>query len=169
MVVLWRLGLGRWVNLWPRVGGQVMVLVNVGRRTGLRRRTPLNYAIVDGDVYCTAGFGRISDWYKNVAKNPEVEVWLPEGWWAGTATDVSDSQSGLALLRQVLVGSGIASHLAGIHPRSVSDAELSRLTSEYRVLRIQRTEQLSRPGGPGDLMWVWPVATLVLGVLLALR
>jgi hypothetical protein len=56
MVAMWRLGLGRWVNVWPVGSGRIFVLGHTGRRTGSRRWTPLNYAIVDGELYCTAGF-----------------------------------------------------------------------------------------------------------------
>ena len=63
MLTLWRLGLGGWVNLWPSVVGRIMVVVHRGRKTGKRYQTPVNYAIVDGELYCVAGFGGISDWY----------------------------------------------------------------------------------------------------------
>ncbi|MBK7622453.1 MAG: hypothetical protein IPJ14_07245 [Kineosporiaceae bacterium] len=44
MVMMWRLGLGRLVNVWPRGSGRMLVLGDTGRRSGLRRWTPLNYA-----------------------------------------------------------------------------------------------------------------------------
>jgi deazaflavin-dependent oxidoreductase (nitroreductase family) len=168
MLVLWRLGLGGWVNGWPSVGGRILVLTHVGRRTGIRRRTPLNYAIVDGDVYCTAGFGSGSDWYRNVLANPEVEIWLPDGWWAGTASDLSDSESRIELLRKVLIGSGFAAWLAGIRPRTDPDEKLAASTAAYRLLRIRRSHGLTGRGGPGDLAWVWPLATVVLLAILLL-
>ena len=162
MLGLWRLELGGWVNVWPGVVGRIMVLVHVGRRTGLRRRTPLNYATKGDRVFCIAGFGAISDWYRNVQQSPEVEVWLPDGWWAGVASDVSESESRLRLLREVLIASGFASHLAGIRPRSISDADLDEATKDYRVLEIRRIRALTGPEGPGDLAWIWPAATFVL-------
>ena len=61
MLLMWRLGLGRWINLWPEVGGRIMVITHTGRKTGMRRRTPVNYTIANGDIYCTAGFGGVSD------------------------------------------------------------------------------------------------------------
>ena len=81
MVFMFRLGLGRWLQFWPRVTGQILVLTHTGRKTGLTRRTPLNFAFVDGDLYVLAGFGSVSDWYRNVKARPQVEVWLPGGWW----------------------------------------------------------------------------------------
>jgi hypothetical protein len=61
MLLLWRLGLGSWGN-GTSFGGSYLVIKHTGRKTGLTRHTPLNYAIVDGEIYCTAGFGRVSDW-----------------------------------------------------------------------------------------------------------
>lgn len=162
MLPMWRLGLGPWVNAWPEVGGQIMVITHTGRKTGIRRRTPVNYAIVDGDIYCTAGFGPTSDWYRNIMANPEVEVWLPDGWWAGVAEDISDSEARLPLLRQVLIGSGFAARLAGINPITMTDEELDAATAHYPLIHIRRTEARTGPGGPGDLAWVWPLATMIL-------
>ena len=98
MLLHWRLGLGPYANR-RELSGQIMVLVHVGRKTGRVRRTPVNYAIVDGDVFCTAGFGQVTDWYRNLLANPQVELWLPHGWWAGVAEDVSDSPKRLFWLR----------------------------------------------------------------------
>ncbi|MDJ0792587.1 MAG: hypothetical protein QNJ71_11890, partial [Acidimicrobiia bacterium] len=43
MVLMWRLGLGRWAESWPAVGGRILVLEHVGRSSGRRYRTPLNF------------------------------------------------------------------------------------------------------------------------------
>ncbi len=161
MLMLFRLGLGSYGN-GTRWGGWIMVLGQRGRKSGLLRRTPLNYAVVDEDVYCLAGFGDKADWYRNVMANPEVELWLVEGRWSGVAEDVSDDPQRLSLLRRVLVASGFASYAAGIDPIKVDDATLDALTKTYRLVRIQRAEALTGPGGPGDLAWVWPLATLAL-------
>lgn len=162
MLLLWRLGLGGWLNAWPPVGGRIMVLSHRGRRTGLRHRTPLNYAIIDGAVYCLAGFGPGSDWYRNLMATPQIELWLPDGWWAGQAEDVSDAPDRLPLLRQVLVASGFAARVAGIDPTSMSDEALAAATADYRLIRIRRAEARTGPGGPGDLAWVWPAIVFLL-------
>ncbi|HSQ28029.1 MAG TPA: nitroreductase family deazaflavin-dependent oxidoreductase [Anaerolineales bacterium] len=167
MLLLFRLGLGSYGN-GTRWGGWIMVLSQRGRKTGLLRRTPLNYALVDGDVYCLAGFGAQADWYRNILANPEVEVWLVEGRWAGIAEDVSDHPQRLELLRKVLVASGFASYAAGIDPIKLDDESLDTLTQNYRLVRIRRKEARTGPGGPGDLAWVWPLATFIL-LPLALR
>jgi deazaflavin-dependent oxidoreductase (nitroreductase family) len=165
MVLMWRLGLGALGNR-PEVGGSIMVIIHTGRKTGIRRRTPVNYAIVADEIYCTAGFGHISDWYRNIITNPDVEIWLPDGWRAGVAEDVSDSDARLPLLRQVLIGSGFAARVAGINPHTMTDEELAKATTDYRLIRITRAEGRTGPGGPGDLAWVWPMMTLLLLLLL---
>lgn len=161
MLLLFRLGLGSYGN-GTRWGGWIMVLSQRGRKTGLLRRTPLNYAFVNGDVYCLAGFGAQADWYRNILATPEVEVWLLDGRWAGIAEDVSDHPQRLELLRKVLVASGFASYAAGIDPLKLDDESLDALTQNYCLVRIRRKDALTGPGGPGDLAWVWPLATFIL-------
>lgn len=167
MVLLFRLGLGGWGN-GPRTS-QVMVLVHRGRKSGLLRRTPVNYAIVDDLIYCVAAYGSGADWYRNVLADPRVEVWLPDGWYTGEAEEVSpDDPQRNARVRQVLIAGGFAAPLfAGVNPKTIDDEKLAELSAPYRVIRIYPSEACTGPGGPGDLAWVWPAATFVLlGLLL---
>lgn len=160
MILFWRLGLGPWVNAAPHTGGQIMVLTHTGRKSGRTYRQPLNYAFVDNELYCVAGFGAGSDWYKNILVDPRVQVWLPDGWWDGIARDVSDAPNRVQLVRAVLIGSGFAAPAAGIHPTRMSDAELATATQAYRLIHLQRVAPRTGRGGPGDLAWVWQVATV---------
>lgn len=162
MLTMWRLGLGIWFKVWPEISGSVMVLTHIGRKTGIKRYQPLNYAIVDDDIYCVAAFGSISDWYRNIKADPNVEVWLPDGWWAGVAKDVSDSPERIQLVRQVMIGSGFAAYAAGLNPRTMTDEVLDAESQKYRLLRIHRTAPRTGPGGPGELGWVWQLTTMIL-------
>lgn len=165
MIWLWRLGFRRWINIWPGVIGRIMVLTHKGRKTGVWRRTPVNYARIGDNLYCTAGFGRHTDWYRNILANPGVEVWLPDSWWAGVAEDISDDKERIPLLREVLIASGFAAPMFGVDPRVMEDEEFSVATSDYRLMRIRLTQPLSGPGSPGDLAWVWVPVGLVGGVV----
>jgi deazaflavin-dependent oxidoreductase (nitroreductase family) len=162
MVFLWRLGLGREINIWPQGTGRIMVITHTGRRSGRRLQNPVNYTILNGDVYCTAGFGAKSDWYRNLRAHQEVEVWLPDSWYQGIAEDVTGCPGSTAILREVLIASGFAARLEGIDPRLIGDEELERVTADYRLVKIHLTQPRTGAGGPGDLAWVWPLATLVL-------
>jgi deazaflavin-dependent oxidoreductase (nitroreductase family) len=77
MVPIFRLGLG------PIFGnpfsGHIMVLKMVWRKTGKLRYTHVNYTLENGGIYCLAGFGRISDWYRNLKASRDVEVILQTG------------------------------------------------------------------------------------------
>lgn len=169
MLLLWRLGLAQWLNLWPAGTGRYMVITHTGRKTGLRRQTPVNYTTVEGIIYCAAGFGPASDWYRNVIANPKVEIWLPDGWWEGQAEEVTGSQESISILRKVIVDSGFAGRAAGLDPYGMTDEELARKTASYRLVRIRRTNPRTGPGGPGDLAWVWPLATLILLPLVLIK
>jgi deazaflavin-dependent oxidoreductase (nitroreductase family) len=161
MLLLWRLGLGRWFNFWPEVTGKVLVITHKGRKSGTTYRTPVNYTTVDGDVYCTAAMGDDTDWYLNIMENPEVEIWMPDGWWSGVAEDISSSENRTALLRKVLIGSGFAAYLFGVNPNMPVE-KLENLTAEYRLVRLHRQEARTGSDGPGDLSWIWPLATFIL-------
>lgn len=161
MVVMWRLGLGSFMR-WRWLSGQIMVITHVGRKSGLRHRTPVNFALHEGYVYCTAGFGQVSDWYRNIQTNPAVELWMPEGWWQATGEDVSETEEAPDRLSDVLVASGFAAYLFGVNPAQYTQDDLKKLLKTYRVVRFKRTGACTGPGGPGDLAWIWPVATLTL-------
>lgn len=169
MVLFFRLGLGNMGNR-PETS-QVMVLSHRGRKSGLLRRTPVNFAVVDGDIYCTAAFGSRADWYRNIQADPNVELWLPNARYAGVAEEVpGDDPRRNDLMRAVLIASGFAAPLfAGVNPKSISEQRLAELSADYRLIRIRRTAQLAGPGGPGDLVWVWPLTAAVLLVLLMLK
>ncbi|MCP4167000.1 MAG: nitroreductase family deazaflavin-dependent oxidoreductase [Chloroflexi bacterium] len=159
ILLVFRLGLGKYGNQ-PETS-QVMVLVHTGRKSGLQRRTPINYAIVDNEVYCTAAFGHRADWYRNIMANPEVELWLNDSWWAGVAEEVpQDDPRHNEIMREVLIASGFAApFFAGLNPKSASDEELAEVSAGYRLIRLRRSVARTGPGGPGDLAWVWPATT----------
>jgi hypothetical protein len=95
-----------------------------------------------------------------------VEVWLPDGRWVGKAEDVSEVENGPFLLRQVIVASGFAGPLFGVNPKQLNDDDFAQHLESYRLIRIQRTNAVTGPGGPGDLAWIWPLSTIVLVLFL---
>lgn len=137
MVWMWKIGMGKWINIWPAVVGRIMVIKHRGRKSGKEYLTPVNYTIVEGEIYCTAGFGAFSDWYRNILVKPEIELWLPEGKLKAHAEDISDSQERLFLLRQVLIAAGFAAPLFGINPKKVNDEQLDALSKDYRLIHFK--------------------------------
>jgi len=139
MILMWKARMGRLINIWPAVIGRIMVIKHVGRKSGLERLAPVNYAIVDGEIYCLAGFGSRTHWYRNIMDLPDVELWLPDGKFPARAEDVSDSPKRLLLIREILIASGFAaSTFGGINPRKTDDAALQELTAKYRLVHFAR-------------------------------
>ena len=136
MVFMWKIGMGRLINIWPAVIGRIMVIKHRGRKSGKEYLTPLNYAIVDGEIYCTAGFGSVSDWHRNMLANPEIELWLPEGKCKAHAEDISDSPKRLLLLRQVIIASGFAGPLFGVNQKKLNDEQFDAVTKDYRLIQF---------------------------------
>lgn len=136
MVFMWKIGLGKAINIWPAGFGRIMVIQHRGRKSGKEYLTPVNYAMVDGEIYCTAGFGSVSDWYRNMLANPNIELWLPEGKHKARAEDISDSPKRLSLLRQVIIASGFAGSLFGINPKKLNDEQLESVSKEYRLIHF---------------------------------
>jgi deazaflavin-dependent oxidoreductase (nitroreductase family) len=161
-ILMWRMGMGRWLSMFPSTTGTYLVLTHYGRKSGRKYRTPVNFASFNGDVYITAGFGSISDWYQNIIANPQVEVWLPDGWYVATASDVKVDQETLPILRKILVNSGFAAPMMGIQPNRLSDDELLELCKDYRLVHIQRSAPRTGNDGPGDLVWMWPLFMFLL-------
>ena len=139
MILMWRLGMGRMINILPPVIGRIMVIKHHGRKSGKEYFTPVNYAIVDDEIYCTAGFGSISDWYKNILVNPNIELWLPGAKPKARAEDISDSPNRLPLLRQVIIASGFAGPLFGVNPKKLTDEQLDAVSKEYRLVHFRFT------------------------------
>jgi deazaflavin-dependent oxidoreductase (nitroreductase family) len=155
MVLLWRLGLGRLADVWPHGFGRLLVIEHTGRRSGTRYLTPVDYTNVGDDLYCIAAFGEASDWYLNLLAAPHTAVWLPDGRWEVSVADVSDDPQRVDLIRRVLIDSGFAAHLFGLHPHRISDEDLAEATAMCRLLRIRPLRRRKAPNGPGDLTWVW--------------
>ncbi len=137
MLFMWRIGMGPMINFWPAVVGRIMVVTTTGRKSGVKRQTPANYALVDGDVYCITM--PITDWYRNIKADPHVEVWLPDGHWPATAEEIPNDAASLPILRQVLIASGFAASAFGdVNPRKLCDAELAEKCRDYHLFRMRR-------------------------------
>jgi hypothetical protein len=167
MVPLFRLGLGPFVG--NPITGYIMVLRTTGRVSGKRRYAPVNYAILEGNLYCMAGFGEGTDWFRNLQECPNIEILTPSGPLAGVAEDASNSEEYLLVVRQLLKNSGFAGFLAGFNPYSLSDTELREKTIEYPLIRIRPTGIGSGAGDAGGWLWVLVLVVLIIVMWLVIR
>jgi len=170
MVPLFRLGLGPFFG--NPFSGYIMVLKVIGRKTGKLRYAPINYAIHTGRVYCVAGFGHGSDWFRNLQANPAIEAILPGGSIAGHATEITDLDFKTSLIRKILQNAGFAGFFEGYNPFRISDADLARKTAGMPLISIQPDGLGSGASDPAGWAWIWaPFCTLllILAVWLILR
>ncbi len=155
MIGMWRLGMGRLINISPARLGRILLLGTTGRKSGKTRYTPLNYSPGDNEVVVLSGFGEGAHWLRNVEANPAVEVWLPDGRWTGRATLVKDEPERVRRIRDVLLQSGFAAEtFAGVNPRTASDDEIQAHLPREVVVRIHLEDRL-RSRHPG---WMWAAA-----------
>lgn len=169
MVPVFRLGLGRFMG--NPLTGYIMVLKTTGAKTGRARYTPLNYAILNGHVYCLAGWGTIAHWHRNLRAHPEIECILPGGALAGVAEEVTDPDESLRATRQILKNAGFASVVTGFNPFTASDEALRDKTSGLPVVRIRATGIGSGAGDPGGWLWIvsWALHAIAIAWLLRRR
>jgi deazaflavin-dependent oxidoreductase (nitroreductase family) len=66
--VLYAIGLG------PLIGRIILLLTSIGRKSGLKRVTPLQYEEIDGKYYLGSARGLQADWVRNIQCNPQVDV-----------------------------------------------------------------------------------------------
>jgi deazaflavin-dependent oxidoreductase (nitroreductase family) len=165
MVPMFRLGFGPFFG--NPFSGYIMVLKVVGRKTGKLRYAPVNYAILDGKVYCISGYRQGSDWYRNLRAHPAIDAILPGGAIAGTATEITDPAIRLIIIRRVLQNAGFAGFFEGYNPFRINDEELLRKTVDMPLVCIQPTGLGSGASDPGGWAWVWtPVSLIILAVLI---
>jgi deazaflavin-dependent oxidoreductase (nitroreductase family) len=137
------------------IGGYLMLLRTKGRSSGQLREAPLGYVITDGAVYCVAGFGRKTHWFRNIEADPHVEVVLPGRAFAGIAEEVTDPVEYLARMRGLLTALGLVGReTVGCDPRTVSDDELRERTRGLPLVRIRATGIAAGPSDPGGLAWI---------------
>lgn len=162
MVMMYRLGMAPLLNCFPPILGQIMILNHTGRKSGRKYQSGLNFFEQDGSIYCAAGFGSGSDWYRNITVNPHVEVWVNNNWHLCTVEEIENNMENLPIMRQVLICSGFAAYAEGIDPRKLSDEALFDAVSSYRLIKLKRVEPRTGNGGPGDLAWIFALLLLVL-------
>ena len=163
MVPIFRLGLGGiFVNPFS---GYIMVLKVIGRKSGKVHYTPLNYAIYKGDVFCISGGRKTSDWYRNLAAIPDIEVILPGGAIFGRVSEENDAELRRIVIRQILQNGGFAGFFEGYNPWKITDEDLAGKVADIPLMKI--TPRGIGNGASDPKGWVW-ITMMVLTILLVL-
>ncbi|MBT3390531.1 MAG: nitroreductase family deazaflavin-dependent oxidoreductase [Chloroflexi bacterium] len=172
--------LNRWIVFVFRAGfgpfftrqtfaGKIMVIENVGRKSGLIRQAPVNYAIAsEGNaVYCLSGFGAKSQWYRNIQHNPQVNVWIGVQRIPGMAHSLENFENHLDIYRRVLINSGFAAPLfEGLNPKTAPKEIIRSMAQRSPLIRIElETAPETTQPHPADLAWIVISALFAWGLL----
>jgi deazaflavin-dependent oxidoreductase (nitroreductase family) len=79
----------------------VLVITTRGRKSGLWRRTAISFMPVGEHLVVFSGWGRSSNWYRNVLADPEVEVQVGRRRMRATARLVPDPEERRRLMLQM--------------------------------------------------------------------
>ncbi len=90
-IQLYRLNLG-WL-----LGRRFILINHIGRKSGLPRQTVLEVAHYEPEknsYYVAAGFGRNSDWFRNLEKTSNASIQVGRKKWEATAVFLTPVESG---------------------------------------------------------------------------
>jgi deazaflavin-dependent oxidoreductase (nitroreductase family) len=140
VVPAFKRGLGKFIS--NPITGSIMVLKTIGRKTGKIRYTPVNYALIDGSIYCYQGRHLKGKWYLNILANPKVEVLLPGCLLVGIAEEVHDRKEAAIAIREILKSSGLGGFIYGFNPFTATDSELKTKIQAIPVIRIKKISEI---------------------------
>ena len=171
MVPFHRAGLAAWLG--NALTGWQLLLTTTGRRSGLRRPTPLGYLVADGAVWVLAGYGPSTLWYRNLVANPEVEVLLPARLpFAANATDTLDPAVRARIIPHLVRSMALPGTAIGDLPWRASDERILELTAWVPLVRVAPADGsalVAGPDDPGGLGWTWRTAAVTLATAVACR
>jgi hypothetical protein len=136
------------------VTGSIMVVRTRGRSSGLLRDAPLGYVILDNSIYCCAGFGVRTHWYRNILVEPRVECLLPDRAVSGVAEEVTDPDEWLRGLRALIKALGVIGRWTVTDVERASDELLREKARGLPLIRVRVTGIAPGPSDPGGLIWV---------------
>jgi MYXO-CTERM domain-containing protein len=166
-MVSFRLGLRR------VVGRRFMILTTIGRVSGRPRHTMTIWhrgaAGGGGACYVLALYGGGSQWYRNAVASPVVTAQTAAGVGSFHATTITHDEGLLdavaSLRRTPLLW---RPYLAAQGLGDTAD-ELLATRDRLVVVRLDPAEGPGPPTMSADLVWVWPLAAVVVAALWRLR
>jgi deazaflavin-dependent oxidoreductase (nitroreductase family) len=130
------------LRLLPILGfGRIfLILTTIGRKTGKKRRTPLEYHWIDDVITIFSGRGEDSGWLKNIRQNPE-SVWVRHGFHSFHAKleFVSKEPEKLKIIRWYVVKHGRSAKLLfGWDPNrdDPNSTDFSNLINMFVIIRL---------------------------------
>ncbi|MBM3137625.1 MAG: hypothetical protein FJZ98_05505 [Chloroflexi bacterium] len=164
VVILWRLGLGRLFNILPAVAGRTMIIKHYDLKNGTPIFTPVNFSERENVIICSTHQRSNPELGQNLMANSQVEIWLPDGWYAGQADLVELPSDRLPLLQSLFSDNPLLARITGIDMQAEGE-EFESAVNDLSIVRITRQSPRTGVNGPGGLSWLWPfILVFVLGL-----
>jgi deazaflavin-dependent oxidoreductase (nitroreductase family) len=133
------------IGLGPIVGNIVLLLTTTGRKSGLKRITPLQYEEINGNYYLGSARGTRSDWYRNIEMDNRIEVKVKYRRFRGTAETVTDPNRiadflETRLTRHPFLMGLLMQKVHGL-PKNPSREQLFALAAKEAMVIIQPVEE----------------------------
>jgi len=134
------------IGLGPIIGKIILLLTTTGRKSGLKRITPLQYEVIDGKYHLGSARGTKSDWYRNIEADNRVEVRVKNHHFCGVAEVVTDPARiadflEIRLRRHPSMMSLLMQKAHGL-PKHPSREQLLELAASEAMVIIQPVEEM---------------------------
>lgn len=157
-----RAGLAAWLGM--PLGGCQLLLTTTGRRSGLRRDTPLGYFVTEGAAWVLAGYGPSTHWYRNLLADPAVEVLMPaRPPFRARAEEILDPAVRARIIPPLVRSMGLPGSVIGANPATVTDERILELVAWVPLVRLAPVGEplIAGPDDPGGTGWIWRQLTLL--------
>ncbi len=135
---LYQLGWGpalKWIPL--------LILTTEGRRSGQARHVVVEYRRHGSKFYIVSGWGKNTDWYKNVLQNPRVTIQLGSEVLDAKAIPVDNPPEALSALymfsRNSWIYESLFARMTSAHAADLST--LADVVDEFTVVRLEPSEE----------------------------
>ena len=135
------------LRILPLLGfGRIfLILTTIGRKTGKKRRTPLEYHWIDRIITIFSGRGEDSGWLKNMRANP-ASVWVRHGFHSFPARVefMSNENDKLKIIRWYVVKHSRSAKMLFGWNKKIDDPEssdFSKLLTTISIIQLFRKEK----------------------------
>jgi len=164
---LWRTGMGPLMSHPLLRGSRMLCLTTLGRKSGQPRHTMLSYAPACGKDYVCSGWGKDSDWVKNILQNPLVTVQVGRRTYTGKAYRVLDSDEFQTVAEEMFLRGGDSHFKPWLASYGISFDQQDMIAKRNRlfIFGFQPIDKLGPAPLTADLQWIWLLlATLIMTI-----
>ena len=151
-IFAWRLGLG------PILGKYILIFTHIGRKTGVSRRTAVEFHTINGMKYIPCAFGVKSHWYRNLLANPRVTIQSADGTEQMIAVRVKENEELISVIDTIMERNPpmMKWYLDSLNIQH-NRKDILAHKQDLIFLRFDPTSDPTPRGLEVDLAWIWPI------------